>query len=186
MTRAQPDRDLLGLTDIARRRQNRRLVTAMIALFVGPLIIVFLVLAIRHPAVRLSPSAVIGLLAILAAGPLLGWLFVTAARHRGASWVQPTAFGGLDSRSRRRLLRSLRRGEPIEDEDREVAAQLAQQVRRSRWLPIMCTLPMFIQARYLGRSGFLGAFAVVAVTAGVGLGAWSFYVQWRIASRTDI
>jgi hypothetical protein len=179
-------RDMTALIETARRRQNRRLVVVTASLVVLPLTGALVGLAVWRPEAQLSPVAVLLVLAVALLGPLLGAGLVTAARRRGATWVQPSPLMGLDRGHRRRILKALRRGEPIAAADREVAAHLVNQVRRNRWLPLMCTAPMLLQAMYLGSDDAMGTLARVVVPLGLVLCAWQFFVHHRIASRTDL
>jgi hypothetical protein len=186
MTARTPERDVAALTEVGRQRQNRRLLIVTVALTVLPLVGVLVALAVREPAVQLSPLAVLLILALVFTGPLLGLALVAGARRRGAAWVQPSPLMALDWRTRRQLVRTIRRGNPIEPSDREVASHLVAQIRRARWTPLMCSAPLLLQAIYLGRGGFAGTLALIAVPVGVCLCGWSFYVHHKIASRTDL
>jgi hypothetical protein len=174
------------MTALARQRQNRRLLGVAVGVPLLSLVTLLIVLAIQRPGLRLSPLTFLLVLAFVAAGPVLGVVLVQVARRRGATWVQPSPFLALERRNRRRLLRAMRRGEPIAPADLPVAAHLAAQIRRARWTPVMCAAPMFVQLLYIGRPGFLGEFAIATVAAGICLAGWLFYVHHKIASRTDI
>jgi hypothetical protein len=186
MTATAPQRDLEAMTALARQRQNRRLLVVAVAVPMLSLVTALTMLAIQRPGLRLSPLTFLIILAFVAVGPVFGVVLVQVARRRGATWVQPSPFLALDWRNRRRLLRAMRRCEPIAPADLPVAAHLAAQIRRTRWTPVMCTAPMLVQAIYIGRPGFLGQFAIAAVAAGICLAGWLFYVHHKIASRTDI
>lgn len=162
------------------------MVIVSVALTVLPVVGVFTVLAIRQPSLRLSPALVLLILAVALSGPLLGVGGVALVRRRGAAWAQPSPVFGLDRRTRRQLLRALRRGRPIPPEQREIAAHLAEQIRRARWTPLLCSAPLLLQSIYLGRDGLQGMFAKVAVPVGVLLAGWSCYIQYKIVHRPDL
>jgi hypothetical protein len=186
VTALPPSSDISGLIEIARHRQNQRMVIVSAALTVLPVVGIFTVLAIRQPSLRLSPAVVLLILAVALSGPLLGAGGVALLRRRGAAWAQPSPVFGLDRRTRRQLLRALRRGRPIPPEQREIAAHLAEQIRRARWTPLLCSAPLLLQSIYLGRDGWQGMFAKVAVAVGVLLAGWTCYIQYKIVHRPDL
>src|SRR4051794_29151078 len=103
MSTSTAGRDLAALTEMALQRQDRRLRILVPVLIFGPLV----VLAVFEPDMQLSTTGFLLLLGYLALGPLLGLALVATARRRGATWIQPSPFAGLDRPSRRQLLRAM-------------------------------------------------------------------------------
>lgn len=74
-----------------------------------------------------------------AIGPAIIGLAVATilwGRARGWLWTQPPLVAALDRGTRRRLLRAMRRGEPVAPEYQPMASHLVLQTRRMRWLPL--------------------------------------------------
>ncbi|MCA1710716.1 MAG: hypothetical protein LC789_03355 [Actinobacteria bacterium] len=154
-------------------------------LAVAPLIGVLAVLALREPTVSLRPAFVLVLVLLVLVGPALGIGLVLLVRRRGAGWAQPSPVMGLTRLERKHLLRALRRGDPVPTGYEDVAAHLVGQIRRARWLPLLCWSACLLQVVHIRDGGFAGRFGMISFAVGVvGLG-YSFWTHHKIASRTD-
>ncbi len=68
--------------------------------------------------------------AVLYVGLLMA--FVLWRRRRGSRWAQPPLLLGVDRSRRKSILKSVRAGEPVPDDDQVIAADLAHRLIRQR------------------------------------------------------
>ncbi|GAB6897038.1 hypothetical protein [Kineosporia succinea] len=121
----------------ARRRQQRiLLITYPMLVLLMPLVFVGFMLTSDESFADLP---VVGWLfvAFMVLVPLLMVLGALWLRQRGVSWMQPPLAMGVDRARRKRIVTSIRAGEPVAPDDEVVARDTARRLQQQRWLPCL-------------------------------------------------
>jgi hypothetical protein len=118
-----PERDLVA---VARARQHKRLkrLWPLLALLGPSTSIVVLVLLLSQGRTP-SPTAWVALALVAIVPGISGGLLYGGIRS-GAAWARPPLAFGLDNEHARRIRSAIKAGQPVDDADQEIAAELAQ------------------------------------------------------------
>jgi len=173
--------DRAALLEKARRRQTLRVAIIGPLIFAGSLVGALIALRQQKPPAHLSSAGLVVIVAI-SAFPALAMLGLLALSRRGHfAWMQPMAFGGLARRQRRGILRGLRRGDPLADEDVTSARELMNSLDRNRWLPwLFVVLPILQVDNATSHDHVRRFFWCVAAAAFWASAWWQLYLRYRI------
>jgi hypothetical protein len=147
------DPDLLApFRQLALRRRNRQLWLAPVGVLLGAVLAAVITPAIaRHEGAphRQLPwyASVAFVLGVLLFACLEWFVMAYVHRHRHGSWLpEPVALAGADRPTRRRVARAFRRGTvPDDPTDRALVLNLAERLRRFRWLEILALVVVVTQ-----------------------------------------
>ena len=180
-TQQATDPDRAALLEKARRQQTIRVAVVGPVIFAASLVGVLLALRQQKPPGHLTTTGLV-VLVVFCAVPALAMMGMLALARRGHfAWMQPTAFGGLTRKRRRQILRALRRGDRLADEDVVSAHELMTQLERSRWLPWMfVVLPIFQLGNATSHDHVRRFFWGVAAGALWMSAWWQLYLRYRV------